>query len=219
MWGRSSRAGAAAVAIRRPAGRETDVRTRSSRSVTFPAFTTPSSSVRLPPRRATPSRPSFSRLTTAPGARTTTTTPSRSRTRTRAPASGRELRRTSASWSPGSASRGTLAETRRCAVACGARLKCVGRTLIHRAADRGLRRLTICGRPRRSRANPAKATSTTRRFVPGFLIRTVALSLPRKASRAGAAVNAKGLDVALVPAEAGTSARTMAGRAARFIAR
>jgi hypothetical protein len=55
--------------------------------------------------------------------------------------------------------------------------------------------------------------------VPGFLIRTVALSLPRKASRAGAAVNAKGLDVALVPAEAGTSARTMAGRAARFIAR
>jgi len=55
--------------------------------------------------------------------------------------------------------------------------------------------------------------------VPGFLIRTAALSLPRKASRAGAAVNAKGLGVALVPAEAGTSARTMAGRAARFIAR
>jgi len=57
------------------------------------------------------------------------------------------------------------------------------------------------------------------RFVPGFLIRTVPLSLPRKASRAGAAVNAKGLGVALVPAEAGTSVRTMAKRAARFIAR
>jgi hypothetical protein len=141
--------------------------------VTLPAFTTATSSARSRPRRATRARPSSSRLTTVPGARTTTTTPSRSRAKTRAPASGRELSRTSASWSPGSARRGTLAETRRCAVACGARLTCVGRTLSHRAAERALRRSTMCGRPRRSRDNPAKATSIAMRFVPGFLTRTL----------------------------------------------
>jgi hypothetical protein len=49
------------------------------------------------------------------------------------------------------------------------------------------------------------------RLRPGFLMRTTASPVPRKTSRAGAAVSASGFGVApLVPAEAGTSARANA---------
>ena len=54
---------------------------------------------------------SSSRRTTRPGARTTTTTPTRIRTATPAAWRGRVVSSTSASWSPGSTRRGTLAAT------------------------------------------------------------------------------------------------------------
>ena len=221
VWARSSRALARTTAMRRlDRGLERVERTWRSRSVTFPELTTTSSSARLPARRATRSRRSFNRLTTAPGARTTTTTPSRSRTETRARASGRALRRTSASWSPGSARRGTLAETRSVPAACGASLMRAGRNLSQPAAELGPPRLTMRGRPRKSSARPAEATSTATAFLPGFLSRTRAAPPPWNTIRAGAAVNPRASGRLPAPA-AGTSAsaKASAQRNVRLIVR
>ena len=222
MTGRRSRTLATMIATRRlDESRERIARTWSSRSVTFPELTTTSSSARLPSRRVNRSPRSRRRLVTAPGARTTTTTPSRSRMETRARARGRPLSSTIASWSPGSACVGTFATTRSLAAVCGASVNCAGRSVSHLDADREPGRLTMRGWPRRSSAKPTEATSTTTDSSLGFLSLTDADPPPRKATRAGAAVNPRALG-GPAPAAAGTSATPTASErptSARFIVR
>ena len=147
-------------------------------------------------------------LTTVPGARTTTTTPSRTRTATRAPTDGRVVSRTRASWSPGSAFGGTLAETRSDADVRAGSARRFGRSFSQAAAERAPRARRIRGLPRRLSANPALETSTTRRFVPEFVRRTAAREVPARTTRAGAAVSATGVRVVLAPAGASASAKT-----------
>ena len=207
MCGRTSRRAAKSVARRRIVrGRKSVTRVRRSVSVTLPWLATRSSSTRRPPCRPTRRPRSPNRLTTVPGARTIRTTPSRTRTATRAPAEGRVVNSTRASWSPGSAFRGTLAETRSDADERAGSARRFGRSFSQAAAERAPRARTIRGLPRRLSAKPALETSTTRRFVPEFVSRTAPREVPARRSRAGAAVRAAGVRVALAPAAASASA-------------
>src|SRR5262249_53177902 len=148
-----------------------------------------------------------------PGTRTTTTTPSRTRTATRAPAAGRVVSSTSASWSPGFAFRGTLAETRSDAEVRAGSAKRLGCSFSHEAAERAPRRM-IRGRPRSVSAKPALEASTTTRFAPAFVSRTVDWVVPVSTTRAGTAVRATGFGTALAPTGASASAKAAGTRRA-----
>jgi len=214
VCGRRSRRAARSVARRRRArARDRVTRARGSVSVTLPWLATRSSSTRRPPCRATRRPRTANCLTTVPGARTTTTTPSRTRTATRAPPEGRVVSRTRASWSPGSAFRGTLAETRSEADVRAGNARRFGRSFSQAAAERAPRARRIRGLPRRVSAKPALETSMTRRFVPEFVRRTAVREVPARTTRAGAAVNATGVRVVL--ASAGASASTKLQTATR----
>jgi hypothetical protein len=80
-----------------------------------------------------------------------------------------------------------------------------------------MRLRTILGRPRKSSANPARATSATTRRDPEFETRIVVRPLPRSVTCAGDAVSATGGRVVLAPAEAGTSTRATTAIAAAAI--
>ena len=207
VLGRSSRGSARSFAIRRPPRYKDNVeRARAIDSVTFPLFVTPSSNTRMCPVRATRSPRSSTRRTTVPGARTTTTTPIRTRTARPSVARRRVVKRTRASWSPGSARTGTLdAIVTRLSSLASARLR--GRKPSQLAAVRRTSCWpTIFGRPRRSSANPARRTSSTTGFVPEFVTRTVARAAPASSRCAGEAVSATGDRAPLAPAEADASA-------------
>jgi hypothetical protein len=217
--GRSSRDSARSLAIRRPpANRETVASERPIASVTFPRFATRASSARERPLPATRRAPRRRRRTTAPGARTTTTTPMRIRTATPSCARRLVVKRTSASWSPGSARTGSVEDTLTRAVPPGAIATRRGLNASHPAAERRPPEPpTTLGRPRRSSAKPARETSTTTRLEPAFLTSTVARPVPSRARRAGDTVTATGGRVVPAPAaaDAGTSTSTAAVTRAR----
>jgi hypothetical protein len=203
---RSRSSGRSRARTRAPRRIVTRTHGRLTRSVTFPRLATRSSSRRR--RTCTPT--TANRRTIFPGARTTTTTPSRMRTASPAPASGRVVSSTSSEWSPGSAPRGTRAEIATEAVAPGAIASRAGRTLSHEN-----RRASTRGRPRRSRAKPPRAASTTAGWLPEFVTPTSPAPEPRMARCAGEAISDTGALAAPAEAEAARSAAATTSIGAR----
>ncbi len=87
---------------------------------------------------------------------------------------------------------GSFDVTTRDAVERGPIVRCVGRNVSHPAAERAPPFQTIRGRPRRSRRNPARDTSTATRLVPEFRTCKIVRAFPASITRAGVAVSATG---------------------------
>ena len=206
VLGRTSRDAARTRATRRaPRNSERRARERENDSLTLPRFSTVSWRCRRSPP-VTRSPRATSRLTIVPGARTTTTTPIRTRTARPPRTRRRVVKRTSASWSPGSAPRGTRDAIVTVPEAPGFKARLRGRNLSHPDAERPpLRGATTRGRPRRSSANPARTTSRATGLEPEFVMRTGVLPVPAIATCAGVAVSATGARVVLASAEADAS--------------
>jgi hypothetical protein len=166
-------------------------------SATLPRLARSTPTIRDLPARRARIRRTATRCTTLPGARTTTTTPSRTRTGRPRGVGDRVVRSTSSEWSPGSARDGMCDETVTVAFAPGARESCRGLT-----ASQVVRRAATRGRPRRSSAKPARATSTTTGSAPEFVTVSGALADPESPTCAGDAISATRGPAAPAPAEA-----------------
>ena len=127
-----------------------------------------------------------------------------------APASGRVVSSTSSEWSPGSAPRGTRAETATDAVAPGAIVNRAGRTLSHET-----RRAITRGRPRRSSAKPPRAASMTAGRPPSSSRRRLPARSRGCARCAGEAISDTGALAAPAEAEAARSATARTSIGAR----
>ena len=93
---------------------------------------------------------------------------------------------------PGSTPRGRRDVTVSDPGRAGRRTKRRGATVSHDARRTRTSARHDRGRPRRSRENPARTTSTTTGLRPGFVTRTSARADPANATCAGAAVSASG---------------------------
>ena len=204
--GRRSRAPGARVASGRPRRTSsTSTQRRSIRSVTLPRLPNIRSSRRDLPALRTERPSGTTRRTIRPGTRTTTTTPSRMRTASAGPRRRSVVRRTRAPWSPGSVRAAGADTTTSEADRPGAIASRTGRTCSQGAAGR----VPTLGRPRRSSANPARATSTTTGSAPVFATRIVSRPRPTSAIRDGEATSDTGGRAALAPVETGASAQAV----------
>jgi hypothetical protein len=92
-----------------------------------------------------------------------------------------------------------------------------GRTVSHELSLRIVALATIRGRPRRSRANPARRTSTSTVELPLFDTRTAVLAEPFRVTCAGDAVSRS--EGRVVPTEVGTISMSGSRLARRVIVR